>query len=30
MWRSAEVWVRLLLAGVMSVPDTAKRSAVLT
>ena len=30
LWRSAEVWVRLLLAGVMSVPDTAKRSAVLT
>lgn len=30
LWRSAEVWVRLLLAGVMSVPGTAKRSAVLT
>ena len=29
-WRSAEAWVRLLLAGVMSVPGTAKRSAVLT
>ena len=29
-WRSAEAWVRLLLAGVMSVPGTAKRSTVLT
>ena len=29
-WLSAEAWVRLLLAGVMSVPGTAKRSAVLT
>lgn len=29
-WRSAEAWVRLLLAGVMSVPGTAKRSAVPT
>lgn len=28
-WRSAEAWVRLLLAGVMSVPGTARRSAVL-
>lgn len=29
-WLSAEAWVRLLLAGVMSVPGTAKRSTVLT
>ena len=29
-WRSAEAWVRQLLAGVMSVPGTAKRSTVLT
>ena len=29
-WRSAEAWVRLLLAGVMCVADTAKRSTVLT
>lgn len=29
-WRSAEAWVRLLLAGVMGVPGTAKRSAVPT
>lgn len=29
-WRSAEAWVRLLLAGVVSVPGMAKRSTVLT
>lgn len=29
-WRSAEAWVRPLLAGVMGVPGMAKRSAVLT
>ena len=29
-WRSAEAWVRLLLAGVVSVPGMAKRSAVPT
>ena len=29
-WRSAEAWVRLLLAGAMSVPGTAKRCAELT
>lgn len=29
-WRSAEAWVRPLPAGVMGVPGTAKRSAVLT
>lgn len=29
-WRSAEAWVRPLLAGVMGVPGTAKRSAVPT
>lgn len=29
-WRSAEAWVRLLLAGVVSVPGRAKRCAELT
>ena len=28
--RSAEAWVKPLLAGVMGVPGTVKRSAVLT